>query len=140
MIKKVNKEIGKVGSTTVKTAVITNLLTSDKSKGIRIEKPSTKQYGSDAIAFIDEDEIDGLLKSIQLIKEEIAPVVPSDYTEVSFKSRSGFEAGCFVSKEKWSYYLKIDKYNSDSYHFLKDGDLDKFESLIKEAKSKLSTL
>lgn len=140
LIESSTKEIGKIGGTTIKTSIITNLISNEKVKGLRFEKSSTKQYGSDAINFIDEDEIVGILKSIEIIKSKIIPTTPSNYKEIRFKSRSGFEFGCYWSTDKWSYYLQVDKYKSDSMSFLKTEDLEKFETIIKDGLEKIKTL
>lgn len=137
LIEKTFIDVGKIGNARVQILVLKNLISGDKSKGIRFEKPTGKQYGNDAISFIDEDEVEGLLKSIAIIKGKILPTTPSNYQEVNFNSRSGFGAGCFWSKNKWSSYLKINKSDSDSYIWLGDGDLDTFDQLLTDAKAKL---
>lgn len=130
LIEKSNEDVGKVGSITIQTSVITNLLTNTKIKGLRIEKANTSQYGSDHISFLDEDEIDAVLKSISLLKEKIQ-TIPTNYVEIIFTARSGFEFGAYYSKE-WKYFIQVDKYKSDSMFFMGTPSLDRFEIYVKQ--------
>lgn len=139
LIKKAFGSAGKIGTSEIQTSVLTSLTSDEKIKGIRIEKRSG-QYARTAIAFIDEDEIEGLLQSIQLIREKIMPTSPSEYTEVNYQSRSGFQFGCFYSKNKWSFFYQVDRYDSDAYVWLNINDLDNFEEIIVMANDKLKTL
>ncbi|MEH6304261.1 hypothetical protein RYH73_01340 [Olivibacter sp. CPCC 100613] len=140
LIEKTFINVGKIGSAKVQILVLRDLISGVKTKGLRFEKPTGKQYGGNAISFIDEDEVDGLMKSIVIIQEKVLPTVPSDYQEVNFNSRSGFAAGCYWSKNKWSSYLKIDKSDADSYIWLGDGELDTFNKLLIDAKAKLNSI
>ena len=58
-------------------------------------------------------------------------------TEVSFKSRGGFETGCFVSEEAWSSYLKLVKNDGKSYVWIEKDDLTTFYDLLSQAKLKM---
>ncbi|HWK58703.1 MAG TPA: hypothetical protein VNQ80_15275 [Parapedobacter sp.] len=139
LIQKQHTDIGKLASVKFESAVITNLITGEVLKGLRLEKTSSKQYGRDAYAFIDADEIDGLLKSIEIIRDKVIPSTPTAYTEVSFKGRSGFEAGCFFNdKSEWRSYLQVDKYNSDSVVFFSANELNELKALLEKAKANIS--
>ncbi|MGJ1335701.1 MULTISPECIES: hypothetical protein [Sphingobacterium] len=138
LIEKSNAEIGKIGPISINTSLLTNLISGSKIKGLRIEKPSTKTYGSDAINFLDEDEIDGVLKSIEILKGRIKES-PSNYTEINFTSRSKFEFGAYFSKE-WKYYIQVKKYDSDSIYFMGENNLNQFEQLVTQAKAALKAL
>ena len=102
---------------------------------VRFEYEVASSYSSDTkIAVIDADELEGLLKSIKIMMDSVVNTFPQIYTEVSFKSRGGFEAGCFYSKEKWSTYLKLEKYDSKSYVWLSKDDLVALNSILNKAK------
>lgn len=139
LIQRQHTDIGKLVSVKFESAVITNLITGEVLKGLRLEKTSNKQYGRDAYAFIDADEIDGLLKSIDIIVDKVLPSTPNAYTEVSFRGRSGFEAGCFINeKSQWRSYLQVDKYNSDSIVFFSANELNELKALLEKAKANIS--
>jgi len=57
---------------------------------------------------LDEDEVDSLLKCIKTLQNNVFTTKPKTYTEVIFKSRSGFELGCYFENNKWKTYMKID--------------------------------
>jgi len=135
LFEKSNEDLGKLGSIKIQTSIITNLLTKTKVKGIRIEKPTTSQYGSDHIGFLDEDEIDAVLKSINILKER-TQTSPSNYVEVIFTSRSGFQFGAYWSKE-WKYFIQVDKYKSDSLYFMGKADIEQFEVFVTQGKELL---
>ena len=74
------------------------------------------------------------MKSIKIIQEKIFPSTPGNYTEVSFRSRSGFDAGCYSKKDGWSAYMKLEKFDSNSYVFMDKEDLIKLLILLEKAK------
>jgi hypothetical protein len=86
-------------------------------------------------ASLDSDEIDGLIKSIKMMQENVFNTSPTTYTEVTYKSRAGFEAGCFWKKGEWSTYLKLEKYDGKSYVFLKKDDFPNLLALLETASS-----
>lgn len=88
-------------------------------------------------AMLDADEIDGLMKSIKLIQEKVLVTTPATYTEVNYRSRSGFEAGCFTSKGSWSCYLKLEKFDGKSYVWINTEDLANLYSILEQAKTKM---
>ena len=112
LLKKEYKSLGMVGACEIKVSKLEDLITKEKTSGVRFEYINHSSVGnSTKIAVIDPDEVKSLLKSFEIIQLQILPQTVEDYTEVSFKSRSGFEAGCFWSTDKkdWSIYLQIEK-------------------------------
>jgi hypothetical protein len=77
------------------------------------------------------------MTSIGIVKRSIAAPAPPYYTEINYSSRSGFSAGAYYDKGKWSQYLKLEKYGSDSYITLTGDDFDKLLALLQTAKSKM---
>lgn len=139
LIQKEFIEIGKVKEIEIKVVHYTDLITGTKQSALKLEYESTGKYSTDTkIAILDSDEIEGLIKSIKIMQEKIFPSTSTNYTEVSFKSRGGFEAGCYWSKETWSTYVKIEKYDKDSYVFLNQEDFPKLLELLEQAKLKLN--
>jgi hypothetical protein len=71
-------------------------------KGVRFTKIVRSSYSSDEkIVILDPDEVERLIKSFDIIQNEIFITKPVNYTEVSFRSRVGFEAACYISTGKW---------------------------------------
>jgi hypothetical protein len=116
----------------------TDLITSSKQSGLKFSMDVVSSYSTDTkTAMLDADEIDGLMKSIKLIQEKVLITTPATYTEVNYRSRSGFEAGCFTSKGSWSCFLKLEKYDSKSYVWINTEDLANLYSIMEQAKTKM---
>ena len=138
LIKKEFESVGNLNKCLIQIALYTDLISGQKSTAVRFEYEHQSSYSSDTkIALLDADEIDGLIKSLKIIQEKILPTSISNYTEVSFRSRSGFSAGCFSKKDSWSAYMKLERYDSDSYVWLDKDDLSKLLNLMEQAKLKL---
>lgn len=131
-------DIGLIKKCKVKVVRLNDLISTQKSSALRFEQDVASTYSSDTkIAVLDSDEIDGLIKSLKIIQDNIYPNTPANYTEVSFRSRSGFEAGCYYGKNGWSLYMKLERFDSKSYVFLEKNDLPTLLDLLAQAKAKL---
>lgn len=138
LIQKEFFEIGEIKKCELKVIHYKDLISNQKTSALKFEYEYKSSYSSDTkTALLDADEIDGLIKSIKIIQESIFPSTPSDYTEVSFRSRSGFEAGCYSKKDSWSAYMKLESYDSNSYVFMDKEDLIKLLIILEQAKAKL---
>lgn len=139
LIQKVFVEIGTLKKCEMKVINYTDLISATKTTALKFEYVVAGSYTSDTkMAVLDADEIDGLMKSIKIMQEKVMVTTPDLYTEVSFKARGGFEAGCFVSKGTWSTYLKLEKFDGKSYVFLEKEDLATLYSLLEQAKLKMA--
>lgn len=140
LIQKQFIDIGKLKSCNIQVAVFSDLLSNLKTSAVRFEKAYKASYSSssdDKIAILDPDELDALIKSLSVLKEKVYPTSPTDYTEINFRSRSGFSAGCFFDKGKWSPYMKLEKYDSNSYVFFELDDTQSLIDILTKAKLKL---
>lgn len=138
LIQKEFSDVGDLKKCKIQIAKFEDLISNQKTSAVRFEYDYVSSYSSDTkLALLDADEIDGLIKSLKLIQEKVLPVSATNYTEVSYRSRSGFEAGCFSKKESWNIYLKLERFDSKSYVFLDKDDLPKLLALLETAKSKL---
>jgi hypothetical protein len=138
LIQKVFYTIGTIKKCELQVIEYTDLISNAKQKALKLSYDVVSSYSTDTkTAVLDTDEIDGLMKSIKLMQEKVMLTVPTEYTEVSFKSRGGFEAGCFVSKGAWSSYLKLEKYDGKSYVWIDKDDLTTFYDLLSQAKVKM---
>lgn len=138
LIQKVFYTIGSFKKCELQVIEYTDLISNTKQKALKLSYDVISSYSTDTkTAVLDTDEIEGLMKSIKLIQEQVMLTVPIEYTEVSFKSRGGFEAGCFVNKDAWSSYLKLEKYDGKSYIWIEKDDLTTFYDLLSQAKVKM---
>lgn len=130
--------IGELEGVKIQVMKITDLIDKKTSSGLRFEYEAYSKYGnSTKIAVLDPDEIDGLLKSVKILTTNVFPSTRQDYTEVIFRSRGGFEAGCYFVKNEWKAYLKLERFDKDSYVFLSTEEFSKILPLLEQAKQKL---
>jgi len=136
LIEKEFVDVGTLKKAEIKVIHYTDLISNESVSALRFEYEVAGSYSSDTkIASLDADEIDGLIKSIKMMQESVFTSTPTYYTEVTYKSRSGFEAGCYWSKGDWSTYLKLEKYDGKSYVFLKKDDFPELLTLLEKAKT-----
>lgn len=137
LIKKEFITIGTAGKVEVTVLKIEDLVANSKISGLKLESSFYKSYGtSTKSCFLDSDEIDGLVKSGNLLLSTLSQPVET-YTEYVFTSRDGFQAGAYQSKKEWKYFLKLEKYDSDANVWLEKEDFKKLIDLISQAKEKL---
>ncbi|MFN8291603.1 MAG: hypothetical protein U0U70_15205 [Chitinophagaceae bacterium] len=137
LIKKEFLPVGSAGKVEVSVLKLSDLVANTTISGIRFETSVQRSYGSSSkYCFLDSDEIDGLIKSGNLLLSSLNQPAET-YTEYQFTSRDGFQAGAFLSKKQWSYFLKLDKYDSDSNVWLEREDFQKLIDLLGQAKAKL---
>jgi hypothetical protein len=137
LIEKKFIDIGSVKSVKVRVLRLTDLVSNARVSGVRMEYEHSGRLGSDTkIAFLDPDEVDGLVKSIDVLKTKVFVSSPDSYTEVEFNSRGGFEAGGFFGKGKWSTFLRLERFDRDSFVFLSPEDFDVLRDLLQQAKAK----
>lgn len=103
----------------------------------QIEKSG--QY-SNNVASIEYSDLIEIIKAMQTLKSEVERDISTmpDYLENKFLTEDGFQIGYYVSKGKASWYLKLEKYDSKSTLFLKDGD--SIEVAFNNAKMKIEEL
>lgn len=136
LIEKEFLDVGTLKKAEIKVIHYTDLISNESVSALRFEYEVAGSYSSDTkIASLDADEIDGLIKSIKMMQENVFKSSPTNYTEVTYKSRGGFEAGCYWSKGDWATYLKLEKYDGKSYVFLKKDDFPELLTLLEKAKT-----
>jgi len=138
LIKKDFLEIGTVKGVEVQIVILSDILANTKLSGIKLMASVYKSYGSsDKSCFLDVDEVEAFVKSGKYLSESLNEKA-DNYIEYQFTSRDGFQAGAYSDKkDSWKYYLKLEKYDSDSYVFMNKDDFQKLIELVNSAKAKL---
>lgn len=140
LIKKEFQKIGSIGDVEFEVLTFVDLLTGKKTSGIKASKEVRKSYGSSTkSAFLDYDEIDALTKAVNTLRN-YPTSIPTNYTEIGFTARGGFQLSMFVSGDKWAIAMKLEKYDSDSYEFLEYSDLERVNNKIWDAKKYIDAL
>jgi hypothetical protein len=138
LIEKQFVDIGTIKKVKIQLLTITDMIASAKISGVRMEYVSSGRYTSDTkVTFLDSDEVDGLIKSINILKTRVLNSTRDNYTEIVFRSRSGFEAGGYFSEGKWTTFVKLERFDKDSYVFMTPDDFDGLLMLLQQTKPRL---
>ncbi len=134
-------EIGKIKNAVIEVVIYKDLVANTRFSAVKFSYANISRFVTPdtKVVVLDSDEIDGLIKALTMIQNKILPQKRNNYTEINFKSRGGFEAGCFFSKEqeKWSGYINFIKGSRESYIWLDPEDFSTLVQLLEEAKKKL---
>ncbi len=145
----VQKEFIKVGTIqgcAISVVVFTDLNDSTSTKGIKLSATFVSSLGSTTqkMAFLDSDEIDGLIMSLHRI-EQVIKTSPANHTEIVHTSRTGFSAGSsFKTKKKpwlegkWSVFMKLKRFDKKSFVKLKLKQLPELIELLTKTKQTLA--
>lgn len=133
------EEIGKTGGLTFKNIYITDLTSQQTISALRLENSHYIGSGSsiDYVGTLDSDELEGCIKSLNYLKENLIPTKPTLYTEVEYKSRDGILIGAYCSKGEWKLFVQTKSYTQKSLTVLKVIELDNLINNFIIAKSKL---
>ena len=81
LIEKEFVDVGNIGKTEVQILKITDMISGESIRSLRIKQEVKGSYSSDTkIASLDSDEIDGLIKSMNVIKESVFGITAKNYT------------------------------------------------------------
>ena len=85
-------------------------------------------------ALVDADELPALLNAMNYIISKVITTKPAaNQEQYTFRSRSGFEAGCFVNnKNQWQLYLQLKWRNPNTMTLLKQLDVEVFLEDLKD--------
>jgi len=123
---------------------ITNLENFSITNGLKVVQKV--QIGKELKTFnnyIDIDEIDGLITSLQYMTTILkSKTIPSNYTEIKFATKSGFQVMLFTvlniqNKLDWSFTVQTNIANDKTLVVLTNDDVDKLQKTLTQAKSKL---
>lgn len=134
LFRKEYSPLKKISNIELNILTVTDLLHPENppSKGIRFEYHGTY---NEYIAFIDSDELDALIASLEyMIPIVIEDTLPHNYTELIYKSRSGFNVGCFYTKGEWQPFSKIVSYSDKSFVPLEKTSFGQLYETLKYAK------
>lgn len=148
ILKREYKNIGWSGNTQLVTAVITNLETGEKQKGLRFEmnRKSNRTSGYLEVAyifFLDEEEIADLIQAATKLNEITQvpidkPKLIKDYVEYEYKNKSGFALGTYYDNTKWQSYIKFYDFVKKPKDFLGKNGFEKLIPLLKTSLEELS--
>jgi hypothetical protein len=140
LIEKQIMEIGKVKGITVQIMYIKDLIDVKELKALRFEyRDRSINMAPTYSAVLDLDEVDGLIKSMKNLTTNVFPSSRDYYTEVTYRSKTGFQAGAYfnIDRKKWIAFIKLDQYDSNSFASFNSDDLTSLLSIVEQAKANM---
>lgn len=85
-------------------------------------------------ALVDADELPALLNAMNYIINKVITTKPgANQDQYTFRSRCGFEAGCYIDKKnQWQLYLQLKWRNPNTITLLKQLDVEVFLEDLKD--------
>lgn len=123
---------------------VTNLEKFSITSGVRVVQKV--QVGKELKTFnnyIDAEEIDGLITSLQYMKTILkSKTTPGSYTEIKFTTASGFQVLLFTvlniqNKLDWNFMAQSNISNDKTIVALSNDDIEKLQKTLEQAKGKL---
>lgn len=132
-------DIGKIKNMEVKVVTFKDINTGVRQSALRFEVHISRGTYSAAekISTLDSDEATDLIKAIKSLQSSVFTTTRDLYTEVNFRSKGGFTAGAFYSKDRWTPYVQTDRYDDDTNIFLSLEDFSSLLALVETAKTKM---
>ncbi len=123
---------------------VTNLEKFSSTSGLRVvHKIQSGKELKTSNNYIDADEIEGLITSLQYMKTILkSKTVPGSYTEIKFITKSGFEVILLTAineqnKLDWNFQVITNIYNEKSLVALPNDSVEKLQKTLGQAKGKL---
>lgn len=137
-------DIGKVAGVTFQNVIITDISTGKKTGALRLETYYSSSLGVDTyIGTLDFDELEGCIKSLIYINDNVITSLPETYTECEYKTKDGVSLGAYVRTNKkerdWRIYIQTRSYTNRSQEFLSSEKLVEVISLLNKSLENLKT-
>lgn len=136
-------EIGHINSIKVLLVSYMDMINGQQEMAIRFENHIVADYSKiivSQVGAIDEDELDILIKSISILKNQVFHSFPEHYMEVSFLSRAGLEVGCSFVRDSWDFFLKLNQYDKDNCVSLAIDDAQNLLNILQKLKGHIINL
>ncbi len=119
---------GHIVGNTVQILRATDMITGKTQTGLRFSDVAGH------VAVVDADELPALLAAMNQILAKVVSTKPGTGDEVyCFRSRSGFEAGCYIdNKRQWQLYIQLKWRDNTTVTPLKQLDLEVFLEDLKD--------
>jgi hypothetical protein len=115
---------------------VTDLMAKNSLFGVRI----SGNVGTGAvrdIAFLDADEIDHLIRAIDLLKSSAFSTTPDNFTDLVYRTRGGIAIGALYANKKWNAYLRLDRYDPQTSISIDQNDIETLRSLLLKARESI---
>lgn len=107
----VTPPLAKFGKLEAEVLHSTNVSTDSSMTALRFRFKGTDRYAVERTSILDVDEVESLAKAVEYIQKNEKRLIKEakSYTEITYKSRGGFEAGFYVSPKKndVGHYIRV---------------------------------
>ena len=100
-----------------------------KIQGVKLTK--NKCVADEYFAFLDTDEVYGLIETIKFLQNKTLLSTPRCCAESIFTSRGGFQVGCDWNCNRWQIFFRMTPFNSRSTE--SENSLSKLLALLSKA-------
>jgi hypothetical protein len=86
------------------------------SRGLKVSVENKDRYGNTETAFLDTDEVDGLVGALDFIGKKAAELSGKElpYTEVLFKTRDDFVVGFYLQDKTINYFVTAGRIRTET--------------------------
>lgn len=130
-------DLPKVESVECQVLIIKDVVSNRDMGCLRLETKYYSSYSKSTDSYIgtlDFEEIDACIKSLNYIKNDLLPSVPTTYTEVEYKTRDNLKLGAYYGENGWKAFIYTQGHTSRSAEFLNSTSIDSLISVLNEAK------
>ena len=134
--------LGKYGKKlTVETREFIRVVAGDKSYGIVVEiKETSGSYPKSGKSFVDYDELDSLLKSVEYIRNVDKTASNLSEIEATFSTNGGLEVTAFTISGELSYAIGVGRHSSVLIYLNSVDELSNFKKSVIAAKVKIDAI
>jgi hypothetical protein len=129
-------QIGTVVGVEFDAVKVTDVNAQTVYRGVYIATKNLYTSTTTYSAFIDEDELNSILSTLDyLTSSKFKFSSEATDVQVVYTSRGDFQIGCYSDGDKWKFFLKLDKFRSNSRILLgNDKDLRDVVAMFKKSK------
>lgn len=130
-------DLPKVESVECQVLIIKDVVSNRDMGCLRLETKYYSSYSKSTDSYIgtlDFEEMDACIKSLNYIKNDLLPSVPTTYTEVEYKTRDNLKLGAYYGENGWKAFIYTQGHTSRSAEFLNSTSIDSLISVLNEAK------
>ena len=125
--------IGDFANLRVDVVKESDLLAKNSMHGVRISG-NVGQGATRETAFIDADEMDGLLKAIDVLRTSAFSTTPENFTDIVYRTRGGLAIGAVYANRRWTAYLTLDRSDPRTSIGVEASDIDSLRGLLAKAR------
>jgi len=135
LIQREMTRIGDFAGLRVDVVKATDLIAKTSIYGARVSRSVPQGPTRDAV-FLDADEIDALMRAIEVLKASAFSTTPDNFTDLVYRTRGGFAIGAVYADRKWIGYLRLDRFDPRTSVTIEASDIESLHGLLAQVKER----